>query len=246
MTQIHWPRRTWSDARTLVLLVRLLEVAALLLLLTAAQAMWHSWGGPSLDQAFGFHEPPVLARAWSLVLNQFAPSMGIGFAALLLAASLLAIRGLRPLASAAGMRIELAALVILGFLLQSAMVVAVAVVAVVPYSDTLGPSPLAIGEDRGTVILTSAAWPTAALLAYVALGLGWSLLRSDADELAEAPPGPGGASAAADEQAGEEVVRKAGPPGVERLDPAAGNEPIDRLSPDGSTANGYDEFFRRT
>ena len=72
------------------------------------------------------------------------------------------------------------------------------------------------------------------ILLYAAVGCLWWLLRPEASD--EPAPVPGSAEVAPAEVPGD---------GPEPLG-APAMEPVERLSPDGSTTNGYDEYFRRS
>ncbi len=213
------------------MLVRLVECSALVLLLSAAHEMWAAWDNAGFDGFLGRSGPLFLDRVWSVVHNQSRGPVAAALAALLLAGCLWALHRLRPVASARVLRVEVAVLATGGLVLELAAVGVVAVAWAVPYGPEHGPSPLAVGEDRLTALLPVAAWPVATLLLYLVLGGAWWLLRTEGAD--EAEPAQEAASVQEAEPAQE----------AEEVD--GHGEVVGAEAPDGSTTNGYEEYFRR-
>jgi hypothetical protein len=153
-----------------MVLVRLVECSALVLLLSAAHELWAAWDNAGFDGFLGRSGPLVLDRVWSVVHNQSRGPVAAALAALLLAGCLWALHRLGPVASASALRVEVGLLAAGGLVLELASVGVVAGAWAVPYGPEHGPSPLAVGEDRLTALLPVAAWPVATLLLYVVLG----------------------------------------------------------------------------
>lgn len=243
MTAASRPTAPRADARLALVTVRLVEGAVLVLLLGAGRELWSAWQNAGVDGFLG-RGAVLLDRVWSVVHNQSQGPVAAVVSAALLAGCLWAVHrsgegGLAAAAGAGSLRLEVAVLAVMGLLLALADLVVVAVAAAVPYGPELGPSPLAPDEGRLTTLLPIAAWPLAAVLLYAALGCLWWLLRPEASD--EPAPVPGSAEVAPVEVAPVEVPTD----GAEPLG-APAMEEVERLSPDGSTTNGYDEYFRRS
>jgi hypothetical protein len=250
MTAASRPTAPTADSRLVLVAVRLVEGAVLVLLLAAAQELWSSWQHAGVDGFLG-RGPVLLDRVWSVVHNQTRGPVAVVVAAVLLAGCLWVAHRLgerRPLsaAGAASARAEVAVLAGLGLLVALADVVVVVVAAAVPYGPELGPSPLAAGEDQLTALLPVAAWPVAGVLLYAALGCLWWLVRRGA--LDEPPPaGVAIVGGSAEDGSAENAdVEEATVVGTVEAQAAEAPAPEERLSSDGSTSNGYDEYFRRS
>ena len=250
MTAASRPTALRSDARLLPVLVRLVEGAALVLLLSAAHELWSAWQNAGVDGFLG-RGPVLLDRVWSVVHNQSRGPVAVVVSAVLLAGCLAAAwwAGEEREATTGtpgwmSVRREVAALTVTGLVLALANVLVVAVAAALHYGPDLGPSPLVPGEDGLTTLLPLAAWPLAGVLLYAALGCLWWLLRPVPSEVAAvgvvaSDPAPGAVVPDEDEDGpGEAQV-------VEVVEVVA-EEGVRRLSSDGSTTNGYEEFFRRS
>ena len=236
MTAASRPTALRADARLFPVLVRLVEGAVLVLLLGAVHELWSAWQNAGVDGFLG-RGPVLLDRVWSAVHNQSQGPVAAVVSAVLLAGCLWAVhrsaeRGPAAATGAGSVRLEVAVLAVIGLLLALADVVVVVVAATVAYGPDLGPSPLAPGEARLTALLPVAAWPLAGVLLYAALGCLWWLLRPEAPEAEATQP-----VTPPDEVDDPAEVAPAGAP--------AGEE-VQRLSSDGSTTNGYEEYFRRS
>jgi len=236
MTAVNGPSGGRNDARLRMVLVRLVECSALVLLLSAAHEMWTAWQNAGFDGFLGRSGPLFLDRVWSVVHNQSRGPVGAALAAVLLAGCLWAVSRLRPLANAPVLRVEVAVLALGGLVLDVAAVAVVVVAATVRYGPDQGPSPLGVGEDRLSVLLPVAAWPLASALLYVALGGAWWLLRAEPVEdehVDEAAQVGDLQQLGAGERAG--VAEQAGGSG------GVGGADV----PERPTRSGYDDYFRR-
>jgi hypothetical protein len=249
--------------------VRLLEVAAAVLVASAALEVWSAWDGPQFDASGStpFGEPPVTERAWAVTNSVFRGPVATALGALLLAGGLAAVHRLRPVANATVLRWEIAAVATVGAAVNLLVLVAFAVALVVPM-------PFDAGGGQSAFMLTSAAWVLASLLLFAVLALAWWRLRVEVADLEDAHEVPV-VEPVAEPEAGAvagAVARPGWGPDLDDQDSADGydgydgydglsadlvgaerieavrpedHEAILPLSPDGSTSNGYDEFFRR-
>ena len=245
MTATSRPAALRSAARLSLVTARLVEGTVVVLLLSAAHELWSAWQNAGVDGFLG-RGPVLLDRVWSVVHNQSRGPVALVVSAVLLAGCLGLARwageqrgtttGSAP--GWASVRLEVVVLAAAGLALALANLVVVVVAAVVHYGPDLGPSPLVPGEDSLTTLLPLAAWPLAGALVYAALGCLWWLLRPEpSDEPAvvvATGPAPGAVATVGDEP----VEAQVGEPPAE--------EAVRRLSPDGSTTNGYEEYFRRS
>lgn len=243
------PRADLPRAQEWMLTVRAAEAAALGLLTVAAFEIWTAYR--SAHENFGSPDPD---RQGELSWTQMAITMivftvrgpvGIFCALLCLLGCVAALRLAAPVANARILRWEVLALGVLAALASLAYVVATVVSFF--FSDvTFGPMP-----DLRLQILASAGWLLALVPLVAVLGLWWWPLRT-ADEL---EPGLDQAAVGADGPA--ETYEVAVPQDARRVDEAGFDnaeliEPADaqslesrRPGSDGSTTNGYDDFFRR-
>lgn len=241
MTAASRPSALRSDARLVLAVVRLVEGAVLVLLLGAAHELWSAWQNAGVDGFLG-RGPVLLDRVWSVVHNQARGPVAVVVSAVLLAGGLAVARwageqrdattGVAP--GGVSVRREVAVLAAAGLVLALANFVVVVAAAVVRYGPDLGPSPLVPGEDGLSALLPSAVWPLAGVLLYAALGCLWWLLRPKPSD-----------EAAVVVMASDPTPRAVAPVEVGPVE-APAREEVERLSADGSTTNGYEEYFRRS
>lgn len=254
--------RDWSEAHFRMVAVRVLELAALLLVAVAALEMWVGWSGPVFSDGAGGGSPPFDFRVWSVTMALFRGPIGLVVAAVLLGLCLAVIHRLRPVAHAGVLRWEVGAVAVAGLLVEVVALVAVGLAFVTPL-------PFGGGSEKAFYLANAVGLTLAGTLPLVLVALWWwrllgepdpesdaaGAVESDADEVGDStppPPAPGGpvrpAGRAADlgtrpDTAVDGVLGD--PSGVERIEPVSRDAAIDSLSSDGSTSNGYDDYFRR-
>jgi hypothetical protein len=235
--------------------VRLVEVAALVLISVAALEYWAAWAASTQppDPLSGEPTPGELSwRALAEALLFFFGGRGV---ISLLAAMLLLLACLGPLrlglaAQRRVLRWEVAALAGLTGLFAVGYVVAALVMLLTDPTETFGPQP-----GMSIYLLGSAGVPVATAVLVAVFFLWWWPLRVDDDEaeepVAEKASGRDGISGpdralVDDAHRDDTKAVNAGFERVERIEPAERLAPdAGRVSSDGSTDNGYDEFFRR-
>lgn len=255
--------RDWSEAHFRMVAVRVLELAALLLVAVAALEMWVGWSGPVFSDGAGGGSPPFDFRVWSVTMALFRGPIGLVVAAVLLGLCLAVIHRLRPVAHAGVLRWEVGAVAVAGLLVEVVALVAVGLAFVTPL-------PFGGGSEKAFYLANAVGLTLAGTLPLVLVALWWwrllgepdpesdaaGAVESDADEVGDStppPPAPGGpvrpAGRAADlgtrPDTAVDGVLGADRSGVERIEPVSRDAAIDSLSSDGSTSNGYDDYFRR-
>jgi hypothetical protein len=258
--------RDWSEAHFRMVAVRVLELAALLLVAVAALEMWVGWSGPVFSDGAGGGSPPFDFRVWSVTMALFRGPIGLVVAAVLLGLCLAVIHRLRPVAHAGVLRWEVGAVAFAGLLVEVVALVAVGLAFVTPL-------PFGGGSEKAFYLANAVGLTLAGTLPLALVALWWwrllgtpdpeadaaGAVESEADEVGEAGdstpslPAPGGPVGSAGRAAvvgtrpdtAVDGVLGADPSGVERIEPVSRDQAIDPLSSDGSTSNGYDDYFRR-
>lgn len=240
-----------SGARFRLVVVRLLEVAVTLVLTVAALELWGGYRLVTQQPGGATGMLQAGSSGWAVMVEvvtflSFRGPMSLVFAAVLLlgAMGVLAVPG--PVAIARILRWELAALAAVTALLSTVHLAGG--VARIVMAD---PQP---GQPFDSRLIESGAmvWAAADLVLLAAFLLWWLRLRSEVGDVEGEPVA--GSTDSADADPNRELdrdrddARGAEPTVVEQIAAAERPEPAPRvphLSPDGSTSNGYDEYFRR-
>jgi hypothetical protein len=244
-------RLGWTSPRTWFVTARLLEVAAALLVLGSAFQSWLVFQttaesfGPNGEIAPG--GPPFLDRVAMFAMYGFgfAQTPVGGLVACFLLLGILALLHLvRPVSHAALVRWEVLSIWVVAVLLNTAFVLA-SVVGLAkgdpnaPEGDTIS---FNTGPSATEQVLSGVATPLVCLLLLTVSALWWLRLPAEFDEPEDEPgrePRRWRPAPAQDANIDDLALE-----GVELI------EPVERLHPrsaggDGSTASGYDDYFRR-
>lgn len=222
---------TMSEAQFRMVAVRLLEVAAVLLLVLAVFEVRESYlmAGQGPDPTTMQARPDAfrwdrLAMAVGYSVFRAPLSLMVASGLLVGASAVLADR--RPVVNAAVLRWEVAAVGAVAVVLTLCHLVAGAA-----WAWTMAPEGV---SDFDTPLQRSSAlaWPLVALVLQALFVLWWLRL------------GEGSAAVAADDPLPARVAAT-DPETVEALAPADRAEHVEWIAPDGATTNGYDDYFRR-
>ena len=248
----------WTMPRTWFVTVRLLEVAAAV---TIAGAVFQTWFFfDSVSRSYGNNGeplaagPPFLDRVAMFAVSGFGFGFGqaplmTALAGILLLAVLAALHYARPVSNSGLLRWEVFAIWLAGALLSLALLASIGVALV--KGDPNGPPDGTITYDQGpgtvALLLNSSAAPVLSLLVLATVAQWWLRLPAEFEQTEATPakehrtwrPAP------APDANTDDIVLD----GVEIV------EPVERLRPresargggdgDGSTASGYDDYFRR-
>jgi hypothetical protein len=224
-----------NGARFRMVVVRLLEVAVALVLAVTALELWGGYrivtqqpGGPT-----GMLQPD--ASIWAVLVEavtflSYRGPMSLLFAAVLLLGATAVLAAPGPVAIARVLRWEMAGLGAVTALLSAVHLTAGVARLVMADPEPGGPFDSRLIESGAMV------WAAAVLVLLAAFLLWWLRLGAQVEDLEEEPVV---ASAESEDPA---------PTVVEQIEAAERPETLPRVppvSPDGSTDNGYDEFFRR-
>ncbi|MDF2092916.1 hypothetical protein P0Y31_11220 [Knoellia sp. 3-2P3] len=219
-----------SEAQFRMVAVRLLEVAAVLLLVLAVFEVRESYlmAGQEPDPTTMQTRPDAFSwgrLAMAVGYSVFRAPLSLMVAGGLLVGATAVLADRRPVVSAAVLRWEVAAVGAVAVLLTLCHLVAGAA-----WAWTMAPEGV---SDFDTPLQRSSAlaWPLVALVLQALFVLWWLRLGDGAPVVAtDAAP-----------------VREAAsdPEAVETLAPAEPTEHVEWIAPDGATTNGYDDYFRR-
>ena len=246
-------RLDWTLPRTWFVSARLLEVAAGVAVVATAYQSWLVF--QSTSQSFGTGGEPLpdstlfLDRLFAFAMYGFGfgqPPAGILFGSMLLLAVLGMLHFAQPVSHSAVLRWEAFAVWVAAFLLNLVFVVSTAVGLVrgdpnAPSTDTetvtYNPGPSTTEQ-----LLNGVALPVVCLFLLALAAIWWLRLPAEFDEPDDEPvrePRRWRPAPAQDANIDDLTLD-----GVELI------EPVERLQPrpstgDGSTASGYDDYFRR-
>lgn len=234
------------------LVVRLLEGAAAVLLVVPALELWSAYRfasgqgdplqGQPTDQSFSWS-----ALAMAATMFAFRGPVSLLAAAAVLLGAVVVLARMGPASESAALRWEVAGLGGLALLFSSFDLVAGTAFLLTAEPEPGAPAALRIQE------WAAIPWPLVAVGLLVLLFLCLLRLGHQADDAEDAVPvaeaDGNGAGGRHDARADNRTVDAGDEPSVvEQIEAAERPEPAPRvphLSSDGSTANGYDEFFRR-
>lgn len=249
--QLSTLRVEWTLPRTWFVTARLLEVAAVVAILNWVLQSWQVF--QSISQSFGPNgesvaPQPFLDRVTLFAMYGFASgqtAFGEIMACILIVGVLAVVHFAQPVSHASLLRWEVLAIWVLAVLLNVGLVVSmgVALVRGDPNAPDQGVVTFANGPGFTEVMLTGVTLPVLCLVLLAVAALWWLRLPVEFDEPADEPvreprrwrPGP----------AQDATIEGLTLEGVELI------EPVERLHPrvggdaDGSTASGYDDYFRR-
>jgi hypothetical protein len=244
----------WSTPRTWFVTARLLELAAAV---AVVGAVYHTWLAFDLaTQTYANtgeplpEGPPFLDRVATFALSGFgfgfgqAPLMAL-LACTLLLAVLAVLHFAQPVSNSALLRWEVFVVWTSATLLTAALLASLVVGLVKgdPNQPPAGTVTFDTGPGAAAQLLTGAAAPAVGALLLATVALWWLKLPAEFEE----PTG---------EPAGANRARRQAPAPDANTDDIALDdveliEPVERLRPrrgadgDGSTASGYDDYFRR-
>jgi len=250
--QLSSLRVEWTPPRTWFVTARLLEVAAAVSLVGAVWLSWQIY--QSTRQAFGPNgEPTPQGPSFLDRVTQFA-MYGLGYgqapiggiiAALLVLAVVGILHLAQPVSHASVLRWEVFAVWVVAVL--HSVVVVVAVVVALVHGDPNAPEDGTVTFDTGPgfteVLVSGATMPVLCLLLLAVSALWWLRLPVDFEAPDDEP-----------EKAARVPRRRRPAPDANvddlTLDGVELIEPVERLHPrdgddGGSTASGYDDYFRR-
>lgn len=220
-----------SEAQFRMVAVRLLEVAAVLLLVLAVFEVRESYlmAGQEPDPTTMRTRPDAFSwdrLAMAVGYSVFRAPLSLMVAGGLLVGATAVLADRRPVVSAAVLRWEVAAVGAAAVLLTLFHLVAGAA-----WAWTMAPEGV---SDFDTPLQRSSAlaWPLVALVLQALFVLWWLRLGDGSAAVAAHDPSPV-PEAATD------------PDTVEVLAPAERPEHVEWIAPDGATTNGYDDYFRR-
>ena len=196
--------RDWSEAHFRMVAVRVLELAALLLVAVAALEMWVGWSGPVFSDGAGGGSPPFDFRVWSVTMALFRGPIGLVVAAVLLGLCLAVIHRLRPVAHAGVLRWEVGAVAVAGLLVEVVALVAVGLAFVTPL-------PFGGGSEKAFYLANAVGLTLAGTLPLVLVALWWWRLLGEPDPESDAA---GAVESDADEVGGRLHAAPCPPPGV--------------------------------
>jgi hypothetical protein len=241
----------WTLPRTWFVTARLLEVAAAVAILSWVLQSWQVF--QSISQAFGANGEPVAAQPFLDRVTLFAmygfgsgqmPFGGI-MACILILGVLAVVHFARPVSHASLLRWEVLAIWVLAVLLNMGLVLS-AVVAVVR-GDPNAPGQGVVTFDGGPgfteLLLSGVTLPVLCLVLLAVAALWWLRLPVEFDEPADEPvrePRRWRPAPAQDANTDDLTLE-----GVELIEPVERLHPRVRGDADGSTASGYDDYFRR-
>jgi hypothetical protein len=244
----------WPMPRTWFVTARLLEVAAAVTVAGAVHQTWIFFD--TVSQTYGPNGeplpggPPLLDRVAMFAVN----GLGFGFgqaplmsavAGMLLLAVLATLHFGQPVSNSAILRWEVFAVWLVGALLTLALLGSIVVGLV--RGDPNRPPDGTVTDDRGpgtvTLLLNSSAAPLLSLFVLATVALWWLRLPTGFEQAQGAPaeehrtwrPAP------APDANTDDIALD----GVELIEPVERLRPRDGAGGDGSTASGYDDYFRR-
>lgn len=237
-----------SEPQFRMVVVRLLEGAVVLLLAMAALELWsgYQFAAQGPDPSTGALRPEDFSwsrLAETLVFYTFRGPISLLVASLLLVgtAAALAVRG--PVANAKVLRWEAAALASVTAVATLSHLV-VGLVALMTLERGLGEA-----VDSRFMLGASLGWPLVGLVLLAVFFLWWLRLADDEDGSEDDAVARVGRTPHGDETQDltprDEGAETDGFRGAEPIAPAERPPRGEGLSPDGSTTNGYDEYFRR-
>jgi len=267
-------RPTWSEPRTWFLTVRLLEGATLALLVGGALTIYHGWRQTTtgLNGPSGPDGQPLALSLWQKITLAVAYGsyggsgpVALVVAALLVLASVAILHRVRPVSQARLLRWELAAVGGLLLLLSLAHTLAWVVVAFTrdPYrqggtitdGDTTTTVEVYDGPSQVENALMNIGLPLTALVLLAVTALWWLRLPAEFDEEDDGGPQPAEAGTTGPRRTSHRSWRPAPAQdanlddivldGVEQIEPVERLQPRDADRGDGSTASGYEDYFRR-
>ena len=254
----------WSTPRQWFVTLRLLEVAALVLLAGTCSQLWSSWASTVAFDPFGGaptsgEDIPLMSRVTSFV---FFNDLRGAFVAFLVVAAVVALGVAvllhqRPVENARLLRWELLALWA-SALLVALVVVGLHVLALFgedPYQPSDEPTPVLPDDSyQPTMIvqlLSAAAWPVAGALVLLVSAVWWLRVPRDleSDDDGE-EQGEGSLQESHEAGPSARQRRQADRDDVLLLEGVEQIEPVERLTPRESgggdgTSSGYDDYLRR-
>lgn len=239
---------SWSAPRTWFVSARLLEIAALLLVLGSAHESWVAFR--ATGRQFGPNGeilqagPPLLDRLtmFSLYGTVRAP-LAVVLAALLLCGALGVLHLAGTVSNARLLRWEVAGVAALNAVLASILagVTVLALFGGDPFRAD-GTVTFETGPGLTEQVLLALPVPVAALLLMAVVGLWWLRLPPEFSEPDDEPVKAKPARLPAPDANSDDIVLD----GVEFIEPVERLRPREGSPGDGSTPSGYEDYFRRT
>jgi hypothetical protein len=236
-----------SLPRTWFVTARLLEAMAVVLLAGAAHELWVGWNVPQSYTTEPDGDAPVMPRLVNIALfTAVRGPLSVVLAGFAVVAVVAILHRAQPVSHARILRWEAFGAGAAAGLLALVHVVILAVVALFGGESIGGPG--YIGPDLMSRLINSVPWPVAGLLVVATAAVWWLRLPAEFDEPPEEEEPAPRRSDVQEELAHERTVLDDSPFGgpVEQIEPVERLQPREQSGSDGSTSNGYDDFFRRS